>query len=83
MGPEHMLPRDDALAPLPAGQLHWLRCGELEVALAAAAGRRIAHLRYRGVEWLVDAGDRGGGDRLGLLPDGAVGRAHPPWTVPF
>ncbi len=50
-----MLPVDDALAPLPAGELHWLRCGELEVALAAGAGGRVAHLRYQGVEWLVDA----------------------------
>ena len=55
MGPERMLPVDDALAPLPAGELHWLRCGELEVALAAGAGGRVAHLRYQGVEWLVDA----------------------------
>ncbi|MDT3557105.1 aldose epimerase [Stenotrophomonas maltophilia group sp. msm1] len=59
MGPERMLPVDDALAPLPAGELHWLRCGELEVALAAGAGGRVAHLRYRGVEWLVDAQEGG------------------------
>ncbi len=50
---------DDALAPLPAGELHWLRCGELEVALAAGAGGRVAHLRYRGVDWLVDAQQAG------------------------
>ncbi|WP_171953082.1 aldose epimerase [Stenotrophomonas hibiscicola] len=59
MGPERMLPVDDALAPLPAGELHWLRCGELEVALAAGAGGRVAHLRYRGVEWLADPQEGG------------------------
>ncbi|MBA0339231.1 aldose epimerase [Stenotrophomonas maltophilia] len=59
MGPERMLPVDDALAPLPAGELHWLRCGELEVAFAAGAGGRVAHLRYQGVEWLVDAQQAG------------------------
>lgn len=50
-----MLPVDDALAPLPAGGLHWLKSGDLEVALAAGAGGRLAHLRCQGVEWLVDA----------------------------
>ena len=40
---------DDALAALPAGELHWLRCGDLEVALATGAGGRVAHLRYRGM----------------------------------
>ena len=44
---------------LPAGELHWLRCGELEVAFAAGAGGRVAHLRYQGVEWLVDAQQAG------------------------
>lgn len=50
---------DDALAALPAGELHWLRCGDLEVALATGAGGRVAHLRYRGMEWLVDAQQAG------------------------
>ncbi|WP_414610559.1 aldose epimerase [Stenotrophomonas pavanii] len=50
---------DDALAALPAGELHWLRYGDLEVALATGAGGRVAHLRYRGMEWLVDAQQAG------------------------
>ncbi|MNU98107.1 Aldose 1-epimerase [compost metagenome] len=48
---------DDALAPMPAGRLHWLRAGKLEVALAPGAGGRIAQLRYDGVDWLVGETD--------------------------
>lgn len=54
-----MLPQDDPQAPLPAGRLHWLRAGGLEVALAPEAGGRIAHIRYDGVEWLVGEHDAG------------------------
>ncbi len=54
MATESPLPLDDAQAPLPAGHLHWLRAGKLEVALAPEAGGRIARIRYDGVEWLVD-----------------------------
>lgn len=54
MATESPLPLDDAQAPLPAGHLHWLRAGKLEVALAPDAGGRIARIRYDGVEWLVD-----------------------------
>ncbi|WNH52182.1 aldose epimerase [Stenotrophomonas oahuensis] len=50
-------PVDDAQAPMPAGPLHWLRCGALEVALAPEAGGRIAQLRYQGVDWLVGPED--------------------------
>ncbi len=76
-----MLPVDDALAPLPAGEPHWLRCGELEVALAAGAGgawRTCVTGAWSG--WRIHR-RAGGCDRLGLLPDGALGRAHPPWNV--
>lgn len=59
MAPETASPKDDAQAPLPAGRLHWLRAGRLEVALAPDAGGRIAHLRYDGVEWLVDEQEGG------------------------
>ncbi len=78
-----MLPRDDALAPLPAGELHWLRCGELEVALAAGAGGRIAHLRYRAWNGWWTRRRPGAAAIAWAATDGAVGRAHPPWTVPF
>ncbi|MGH8036933.1 MAG: aldose epimerase [Stenotrophomonas sp.] len=54
MATEHVLPIDDAQAPLPAGRLYWLRAGKLEVALAPAAGGRIAQIRYDGVDWLAD-----------------------------
>ncbi|WP_313456509.1 aldose epimerase [Stenotrophomonas sp.] len=54
---EPLLPVDDARAPMPAGPLHWLRCGALEVALAPEAGGRIAQLKYQGVEWLVGPED--------------------------
>ena len=54
MAIESSLPIDDAQAPLPAGHLHWLRAGRLEVALAPEAGGRIARIRYDGVDWLVD-----------------------------
>lgn len=50
------LPRaawDDALAPMPPGPLHWLRRGPLEVALAPAAGGRLAQIRFAGTDWLV------------------------------
>lgn len=50
-------PMGDAQAPMPAGALHWLRCGALEVALAPEAGGRIAQLRYQGVDWLVGPED--------------------------
>lgn len=53
MAPETAVPKDDAQAPMPAGRLHWLRAGRLEVALAPEAGGRIAQLRYDGVDWLV------------------------------
>lgn len=51
---EATLPIDDATAPLPAGRVHWLRAGSLDVALAPEAGGRIAQIRYDGVKWLVD-----------------------------
>lgn len=57
MEPEPVLPVDDARAPMPAGPLHWLRSGELEVALAPQAGGRIAQLRYAGEDWLVGPED--------------------------
>ncbi|KRG72459.1 aldose epimerase [Stenotrophomonas terrae] len=59
MAADCRLPVDDALAPLPAGPLHWLRAGELEVALAPEAGGRISQLRYAGVDWLVGEDDAG------------------------
>lgn len=46
-------PRDDALAPMPAGPLHWLRTERLQVALAPDAGGRVAQIRFDGREWLV------------------------------
>ncbi|WP_145477563.1 aldose 1-epimerase [Stenotrophomonas rhizophila] len=57
MAPEATSPKDDALAPLPAGRLYWLRAGALEVALAPEAGGRIAQIRYDGVDWLVGVDD--------------------------
>lgn len=57
MAPEATSPKDDALAPLPAGRLHWLRAGPLEVALVPEAGGRIAQIRYHGVDWLVGVDD--------------------------
>lgn len=54
MATEIALPIDDAQTPLPAGCLHWLRAGRLEVALAPEAGGRVAQIRYDGVDWLVD-----------------------------
>ncbi|WP_102944985.1 aldose epimerase [Stenotrophomonas sp. VV52] len=57
MAPETPSPIDDALAPLPAGRLRWLKSGKLEVALAPEAGGRIAQIRYDGVDWLVSEGD--------------------------
>lgn len=59
MAPEAALPSDDATAPLPAGRLHWLRAGLLEVALAPEAGGRIAHIRHDGREWLVGEAEAG------------------------
>ncbi|MFG3450249.1 aldose epimerase [Stenotrophomonas sp. NPDC047960] len=59
MATERRLPIDDAQAPLPAGRLHWLRAGKLEVALAPEAGGRVARIRYDGVEWLVDEQESG------------------------
>ncbi|WP_422506159.1 aldose epimerase [Stenotrophomonas sp. GZD-301] len=61
MALETPLPKDDARAALPAGRLHWLRAGRLEVALAPDAGGRIAQLRYDGVEWLVGEHEGGAG----------------------
>ena len=57
MAAELKSPRDDALAPMPAGRLHWLRAGRLEVALAPEAGGRIAQIRYDGVDWLLGPDD--------------------------
>ena len=57
MAAERPSPIDDALVPMPAGPLHWLRAGRLEVALASSAGGRIAQLRFDGVDWLVGAND--------------------------
>ena len=48
---------NDALAPMPAGALHWLRAGRLEVALAPEAGGRVAQIRYDGMDWLVGPDD--------------------------
>ncbi len=48
---------NDALAPMPAGALHWLRAGRLEVALAPEAGGRIAQIRYDDMDWLVGPDD--------------------------
>lgn len=59
MAAELPSPIGDALAPMPAGPLHWLRAGRLELALAPAAGGRIAQLRFDGMDWLVGA-DEGG-----------------------
>lgn len=59
MAPEAPSPKDDALAPLPAGRLHWLRSGTLEVALAPEAGGRIAQIRHDGVDWLVSEEEGG------------------------
>src|SRR5690606_25968141 len=53
MAPEPTSPTDDAQAALPAGPLHWLRAGRLEVALAPEAGGRIARIRFGGVDWLI------------------------------
>lgn len=53
MANDILLPINDATAPLPAGHLHWLRAGRLDVALAPEAGGRIAQIRYDGVDWLV------------------------------
>lgn len=54
---EILKPIDDAQAPMAAGPLHWLRAGELEVAIAPEAGGRIAQIKYEGVEWLVGPND--------------------------
>lgn len=58
MGADPRLPaRDNALAPMPAGTLHWLRAGRLDVALAPDAGGRIAQIRYDGIDWLIGPDD--------------------------
>jgi aldose 1-epimerase len=57
MAADHAIPVDDPQAPMPAGRVHWLRAGALEVALAPEAGGRIAQIRYEGVEWLVGPED--------------------------
>lgn len=59
MAPEHLRPVDDARAPMPAGTLHVLGSGPLQVTLAPAAGGRIAQIRYDGVDWLLGE-DEGG-----------------------
>lgn len=59
MAPETPSPMDDALAPMTAGRLHWLKSGKLEVALAPEAGGRIAQIRYDGVDWLVSEKESG------------------------
>jgi aldose 1-epimerase len=59
MAPETPAPIDYALAPLPAGRLHWLKSGKLEVALAPEAGGRIAQIRYDGMDWLVSEEEGG------------------------
>ncbi len=59
MAPETPSPIDGALAPLPAGRLHWLKSGKLEVALAPEAGGRIAQIRYDGMDWLVSEEEGG------------------------
>lgn len=51
------MPCDDALAPLHAGPLHWLRTERLQVALAPDAGGRVAQIRFDGTEWLVGPDD--------------------------
>jgi aldose 1-epimerase len=61
MAPDTPVPKDDARAALPAGRLHWLRAGRLEVALAPDAGGRISQLRYDDVEWLVGEHEGGAG----------------------
>lgn len=50
-------PRDDALAPMPAGPLHLLRTERLQLALAPDAGGRVAQIRFDGREWLVGPDD--------------------------
>lgn len=42
---------------MPAGPLHWLRAGRLEVALAPEAGGRIAQIRHDGMDWLIGSDD--------------------------
>lgn len=42
---------------MPAGPLHWLRAGRLEVALAPEAGGRIAQIRHDGMDWLIGPDD--------------------------
>ena len=68
MAAELLSPRDDALAPMPPGPLHWLRAGRLEVALAPEAGGRIAQIRYDGVDWLVAERE----DRAAAIPSRAI-----------
>lgn len=58
------MPIFDALAPLPAGRLLWLRSGGLDVALAPEAGGRIAQIRHDGVDWLVGE-EEGGKSAIG------------------
>lgn len=51
------MPCDDALAPLHAGPLRWLRTERLQVAFAPDAGGRVAQIRFDGTEWLVGPDD--------------------------
>ncbi|TQM12094.1 aldose 1-epimerase [Pseudoxanthomonas sp. 3HH-4] len=42
---------------MPAGPLHSLRAGRLQVALAPDAGGRLAQIRFDGMDWLVGPDD--------------------------
>ena len=79
MAAELLSPRDDALAPMPAGPLHGLRAGRLEVVLAPEAGGRIAQIRYDGAEFpedkVMEAAIEAGADDVQSDEDG-----HQIWT---
>jgi aldose 1-epimerase len=47
----------DAMASMPAGSMSTLRCGAIEVDLAAEAGGRIAQIRVGGIEQLIGPED--------------------------
>ncbi|RDI98904.1 aldose epimerase [Dyella solisilvae] len=46
-------PSDEAMAPMAPGPLLRIGQGELEVAVAPAAGGRVAQIRCEGLDWLV------------------------------